>query len=68
MKLRISPIGWLLLTIIFITAMLLGIIFGRTNYIPDRCEQLKDTYQQITRDNPEYREYLDSNHNGIACE
>lgn len=69
MRLSISPVGWVVLILTLVVAMLLGIIFGRTNYIPNVCGDLKkENTRDITRDSPDYKEYLDTNNNGIACE
>lgn len=69
MKLSISRLGWVVLTGIVILAVLLGIIYGRTSYIPNICSDLKKQYgEPITIDHPAYSPYLDNNNNGIACD
>jgi CTP:phosphocholine cytidylyltransferase-like protein len=70
MKVTFTSNGWILIIVIISYMSLLAIILARTSYVTDRCEYLKEKYQStvIPKDNPDYREYLDQNNNGIACE
>lgn len=67
---RVKPEGWLMLIIIIVASITLGIIYGRTSYIPNICQNIRDHYgnEPITYTHPAYSKYLDSNNNQIACD